>query len=198
MIISLLVGKRTKSAGDQKNIFSLYYFLLLACSVANCFLEESVCTFNYTYCQTCVPMSCVSTCSQCFHAHIWSFCSCLQLLVHKSPSACSLWVYLSQPCFPNYLVFPSVFKSCDSLPLCPVLNVIFVLLPCSMFPCVRYNKGYCVWWTPRLFVLNSLRIVTRTFMFICIVLFTIHTVSKLLHRKRSLHFQCTLWCYSFS
>ncbi len=65
-------------------------------------------------CQTSVPESCVYTCSQCFHALIWS-----SLLVHYE-------FICPQPCFPDYLVFPSVYKSCDSLPLCPVLNVICV------------------------------------------------------------------------
>ncbi len=69
---------------------------------------------------TCVPVSCVSTCSQCFLALIGFFRFIM-----------SVW---SQPCFPNYLVFPSVYKSCDSPPLCPVLIVIWRLsVPCA--PC---------------------------------------------------------------
>ncbi len=116
-------------------------------------------------------------------------------------SVCVLIMSLFVPSHVS-LIIPSVYKSCDFLPLRPVavvqstsqgqswpngsrisapagivhnwgetleqgtepptlllllllLNVILVLLPCSMFPFVRYNKGYCVWWTPRLLVLYS-------------------------------------------
>ncbi len=47
--------------------------------------------------------------------------------------------------FINSLFFPSRVP----------LIIMFALLPCSMFPCVQYNKGYCVWWTTRLLVLSS-------------------------------------------
>ncbi len=71
----------------------------------------------------------LSPCLACFHVFQAIPCPYLVFPVH----------YLSiciQLCFINYLVFPSVHKSCASLPLCPVSkhNSVSVWSPCSMFP----------------------------------------------------------------
>ncbi len=68
-------------------------------------------------CQTCVPMSCVSTYSQCFHAPIWSFLAASPPAVHEA----SLPVTAPSKPESTILEHPQVsaFPECPKVPASP-------------------------------------------------------------------------------
>ncbi len=108
-------------------------------------------------CHTCVLVSCVFKCSQCFHAHIWSFLF-LSLLFRLLFSVCVLitpqlfWFFL--------ILFPCVYKPSVSSVLCSALfmscvNVPgFLVVPCLwkvIKDCIIITdlsvSSFCAWCT---------------------------------------------------
>ncbi len=88
-------------------------------------------------CQTCVPMSCVSTCSQCFHAPIWSFLAASPPAVHEAsllvtaPSKPETRFWNTPKClrFQSAHQSPLPGSALQSAPKCPLLLSARLKLP---------------------------------------------------------------------